>query len=141
MRRVQLELRACKDKLAEIPQDFFDNLLDLKLKHKLYNSAANAARLYGLPKIHKENIPLQPIYSSINVPRYSLSKHIGSFFKCATSKDYNIKNSIELKNRLKKIELEEDDTLISLDVVSLFTNIPIYLAIKTEKVCPSTEIY
>ena len=24
--RIQLELRACKDKLAEIPQDFFDNL-------------------------------------------------------------------------------------------------------------------
>ena len=28
MRRIQLELRACKDKLAEIPQDFFDNLID-----------------------------------------------------------------------------------------------------------------
>ena len=26
MRRIQLELRACKDKLAEIPQDFFDSL-------------------------------------------------------------------------------------------------------------------
>ena len=24
MRRIQLELRACKDKLKEIPQDFFD---------------------------------------------------------------------------------------------------------------------
>ena len=33
-------------------------------------------------------------------------------------------------NRLEKIELEEDETFISLDVVSLFTNIPIYLAIK-----------
>ena len=27
MRRIQLELRACKDKLAEMPQDFFDNLI------------------------------------------------------------------------------------------------------------------
>ena len=27
MRRIQLELRACKAKLAEIPQDFFDNLI------------------------------------------------------------------------------------------------------------------
>ena len=26
MRRIQLELRACKDKLAEIPQDFSDNI-------------------------------------------------------------------------------------------------------------------
>ena len=30
MRRIQLELRACKDKLAEIPQDFFDNLIFTK---------------------------------------------------------------------------------------------------------------
>ena len=27
MRRIQLELRARKDKLTEIPQDFFDNLI------------------------------------------------------------------------------------------------------------------
>ena len=44
MRRIQLELRACKDKLAEIPQDFFDisylnvytsSEMDYNLKHYL----------------------------------------------------------------------------------------------------------
>ena len=33
---IQLELRACKDKLAEIPQDFFDNLLLLYVKAHVY---------------------------------------------------------------------------------------------------------
>ena len=36
----------------------------------------NAPRLYGLPKIVKENTLLRPISSSINVPCYSLAKHI-----------------------------------------------------------------
>ena len=35
-----------------------------------------------------------------------------------------------LESRLQNITIDEDDTLISLDVISLFTNIPIYLAIK-----------
>ena len=35
MQRIQLDLRACKDKLAELPQDFFDNLLYEKIKIKI----------------------------------------------------------------------------------------------------------
>ena len=35
--------------------------IDLKLKHKLNSSAANAPRLYGLPKIHNNDIPVRPI--------------------------------------------------------------------------------
>ena len=40
-----------------------------------------------------------------------------------------------LESRLQNITIDEDDTLLSVDEISLFTNIPIYLAIKniTEK--------
>ena len=106
------------------------NQIDSKQKYKLHCSAANAPRLYGLPKIHKKDVPLRPISSSTNVPCYQLSKHIGNILQNIISNEYNIKNSTELKNRLDKITLDDDDILISLDVVSLFTNIPIYLAIK-----------
>jgi len=34
-------------------------------------------RLYGLPKIHKEVVPLRPIVSNIGAPTYQLSKHQG----------------------------------------------------------------
>lgn len=98
-------------------------------KNKLTSNAATAPRLYGLPKIHKPNIPLRPISSSIEVPCYKLSKHIGGILRNIILDKYNIKNSLELKEKLEVVSLDENEILISLDVVSLFTNIPINLAI------------
>ncbi|XP_075163076.1 uncharacterized protein LOC142235701 [Haematobia irritans] len=99
-------------------------------KFQLTSNSATAPRLYGLPKIHKPNMPLRPIASSFEVPCYNLSKYIGTILKNIILEKYNIKNSLELKVKLDNIYLDEDDILISLDVVSLFTNIPIHLAIK-----------
>ena len=36
-------------------------------------SEALPPRLYGLPKIHKEDVPLRPIVSAIGSPTYNLS--------------------------------------------------------------------
>lgn len=43
----------------------------------------------------------------------------------------NIKNSFQLVKKLKSVQLEENYVLISLGVISLFTNIPIELAISS----------
>lgn len=107
------------------------NFIDLWKKLKLTCSAAAAPRLYGLPKIHKQGLPLRPISSSMNVPCYQLSKLVGEILKCIISDEYNINNAFQLKERLQKQHLEEDDILVSFDVISLFTNIPTYLAKKT----------
>lgn len=93
------------------------------------SDSATAPRLYGLPKIHKPEVPLRPISSSIGVPCYNLSKFIGDILKNIVVKEYNIKNSLELKEKIDNMTLDDDEILISLDVVSLFTNIPIHLAI------------
>lgn len=98
-------------------------------KMRLTSDAATAPRLYGLPKIHKPDVPLRPISSSVEVPCYNLSKYIGNILKNIILEKYNIKNSLELKSKLGEVVLDEDDILISLDVVSLFTNIPTHLAI------------
>lgn len=45
--------------------------------------------------------------------------------------NYYIKDSFDLKNQLKNITIPDKHILISLDVVSLYTNIPIELAIST----------
>lgn len=113
-----------------ISQLYRDKYMDNWQKHRLTCSAATAPRIYGLPKIHKCGIPLRPIVSSIQVPCYQLSKHIGLILKNIISNKYNVKNSLELKKQLKDITLDENDTLVSFDVVSLFTNVPVYTAIK-----------
>ncbi|XP_017478561.1 PREDICTED: uncharacterized protein LOC108368252 [Rhagoletis zephyria] len=104
--------------------------INIKEKKQLTCTAATAPRLYGLPKIHKPNLPLRPIASSVSVPCYGLSKFIGKFLGDLTSEEYNIRNSLRLKERLEKVRICEEDLLVSFDVVSLFTNIPTYLAIK-----------
>ncbi|XP_065369064.1 uncharacterized protein LOC135961492 [Calliphora vicina] len=92
--------------------------------------AAAAPELYGLPKIHKDGIPLRPISASMKLPCYSLSKYIGTILRNIVSPKYNIQNSVELKRKLESVSLENDDIMVSFDVVSLFTNIPIHLAIR-----------
>ncbi|XP_067625259.1 uncharacterized protein [Eurosta solidaginis] len=46
--------------------------LDAKQKFQLTSAAANAPRLYGLPKIHKPHAPFRPICSSINKILYPM---------------------------------------------------------------------
>lgn len=110
---------------------FKKNYIDIGQKYKLNCNAATAPRLYGLPKIHKENLPLRPISASTNVPCYNMSKHIGYILKNIISSTHNIKNAQELKCDMEKLTIDEDELLVSFDVVSLFTNIPVNTAITT----------
>lgn len=114
-----------------IVTDLFKNEhINAREKHFLLSSAANAPRIYGLPKVHKQNVPLRPIVSSFNIPCYHLSKHIGHILQHLISTSYNIKNSMQLKQSMKNINLGDDEIIVSFDVISLFTNIPIQTAIR-----------
>ena len=93
-----------------------------------YNS--NTPRLYALPKIHKDNIPLRPIISSINTISSDISKKLANILTILRTIDkFEIKNTIEIKQRLNTIIANETDILVSFDIISLFTNIPTNLAI------------
>ncbi|XP_073814099.1 uncharacterized protein [Musca autumnalis] len=107
-----------------------ENHISKTEKFRLMCNAAEAPELYGLPKIHKKDLPLRPISSSTQVPCYNLSRYIGKILRHIISPHLNVKNSMQLKEKLNDISLDEDDILVAFDVVSLFTNIPIHLAIK-----------
>lgn len=91
-------------------------------------------KIYGLPKLHKDNIPLRPIVSCIQSPFSLLSKFLKNILNNITGKnEYYIKDSFHFKEKLKNIKIPNNYLLISLDVVSLYTNIPIALATKIIK--------
>lgn len=86
-------------------------------------------KLYGLPKIHKPNLPLRPIVSSTRSPTSVLSKWLVSICKPLLSTQISyIKNSSNLVEKLKKVEISSNSLLSSFDIVSMYTNIDVEAA-------------
>ncbi|XP_011861944.1 PREDICTED: uncharacterized protein LOC105558715, partial [Vollenhovia emeryi] len=117
------------------------NLPPLTTKY-LTPSDSSAPRLYGLPKIHKESVPLRPIVSNIRGPTYQLARYLTKPLQKLTGlNDSHNRNSMDFVNKITKIKTEPNDILVSFDVVSLFTNVPVQDTldiIRTSKEIPST---
>ena len=88
-----------------------------------------APRLYGLPKVHKKDFPMRPIISFINSPLYNLSKYLSKLLSPLVGKTkFTVKNSYQFVDLLKDVNVESNECMVSFDVVSLFTKIPVNLA-------------
>ncbi|XP_055853213.1 uncharacterized protein LOC129916968 [Episyrphus balteatus] len=110
---------------------FTNNFINEYEKKNMTTYTANSPKIYGLPKIHKQNMPLRPICSSMNVPCYQLSKYLVKILNNITvNSKYNVKNASSFISTVSPVVLEQDHVLVSFDVVSLFTNIPIQLALE-----------
>ena len=85
------------------------------------------ANFYLLPKIHKGKLPLpgRPIVSANECPTERISQFVDHFIQpiVPTLKSY-IKDSGHFLNILNDIEPKGDIILCTLDVTSLYTNIP-----------------
>jgi hypothetical protein len=93
---------------------------------KLILHTSTPPRLYGLPKIHKEGVPLRPIVNCIASPTYSLAKYLkGLLSPLVGYSPSHIRNSEDFIHKLNTIYLQESDSLVSFDVVSLFTRVPL----------------
>ncbi|XP_067643904.1 uncharacterized protein [Eurosta solidaginis] len=116
----------------EIVQKMFNiGSIDLKEKNFLTCKNANPPRIYGLPKIHKDDIPLRPICSSIDAPSYNLCKYVVQIFKnLNTSSKYNFKHSSAFKDKIKGTYIYDHESVGSFGVVSLFPSIPVDVAIE-----------
>ena len=83
--------------------------------------------LYGLVKTHKENNPMRPIISTVGSISYKLSKYITKLLSplLGTISGSHIYNSQDLVDKLNTITFCPTDSLVSFDVCSLFTKVPI----------------
>ena len=69
------------------------------------------------------NLPLWAILSAIKTPSYDIAKHLVPLLEPITTNKFTIKNSFEFAKEF--IEKNSGLFKVSLDVESLFTNIPL----------------
>ena len=111
------------DPTGRTERDLNQRLLLLKKSNKiseemyklLGSSDGLAPRLYGLPKIHKEGVPLQPIVSFVNSPTYNVSRYLARVLSPVVGN--TVKNSQHFAEFIRGQTLDADQMLVSFDVV------------------------
>lgn len=112
----QISTRSVKNLSASVPYIDTDKLIQINPKFP---------HVFGLHMTHKTDVPLQPVVSFHGAFGYKLSKFlaklaqlVGSFSKA------HINSSATFIDKSKSVNLR-DSKMLSFDVFSLFTKVPI----------------
>ena len=98
---------------------------------RLYPTGAGSPKYYGLPKIHKQGVPLRPIVSSRGSATYETAKELAKILKPLVGKSpHHVQNNQDFLDSIKGIKIKPEECIMSYDVSALFTSIPIEPAIK-----------
>ena len=91
----------------------------------LLSSGTNPGKLYGLVKVHNNGNPIRPVVSMINSPEYKLAKFLDFLIKSYMPDAKMIQSMDEFLDKIENFRFNPNQMLVSFDVVSLFTNVPL----------------
>ena len=106
-----------------------ENKIDKKLRDRVRSVGSNAPRLYGLAKTHKEDVPLRPVLSMVGSSYYALSAQVAKWLSVLPESRINVSTE-QIVKEIKNLKMAENEILISFDVSSLYTNVPVDESIK-----------
>ena len=104
--------------------------MDSKLRTAIMPSDTRFPEWYGLPKDHKQNLPLRPVVSACDSPTTALSivleRILNQLLQFAPA---HLKNTTECLSNIKQVYpnlcAPEGTILVTMDVVGLYPSIPI----------------
>ena len=76
-------------------------------------------------KVHKDGYPLRPVVSMIGTAEYELAKYLDDLIRPNIPTKFMVNSNTQFLDELKKVELCPTDCMVSFDVKSLFTNVPL----------------
>ncbi|XP_064098125.1 uncharacterized protein LOC135209357 [Macrobrachium nipponense] len=100
-----------------------NGIIDERMYQSLFVTGSSYGIMYGLPKVHKTDVPIRPILSSNNTANYNLAKFLVPILEPLAKGPYTLTCSADFKDEI--IKQDSDLFMVSLDVESLFTNVPV----------------
>ena len=99
----------------------------------IYPTSSRPGRFYATAKRHKldessrdvEQLPVRPIISNIGTATYQTSKYLAKLLAPLTKSKYTINSTTDFITFTQNLKLDKDHDLVSFDVSSLFTNVPL----------------
>ena len=104
--------------------------IDDALYKKLKPMGSQPPRLYGLAKVHKNNIPMRPVLSMPGSVYHKIAEQVAEWLETVPECKIN-SSTKEVCDKISKVKLENDEELVSFDVSSLYTNVPLIESIET----------
>ena len=101
---------------------------------KIYPSGSNPGKFYGTAKVHKlkpdeqdkiGKLPLRPIISNIGTATHKTAQYLCRLLAPLGTSKYTAKNTKEFVEKARRLQIPDGYQMISFDVVSLFTNVPL----------------
>ena len=117
-----------------------NKLIDQQQYLKLKPTDSQPPRFYDLYKIHKDGIPLRPIVSNTATPLYEVTKYVAEMLKqYGKQKQLDINNSESFPTFIRQQTIEPDEIMVSFNVTSLYTTIPIDQALLVKEDLPEHD--
>ena len=88
-------------------------------------SPSGLAHLYGLSKTLKEQLAMRPILSATDTYNYPLAKWLDEKLKPLSLNQYTVADIFDFTNEIHELKINKGEIVVSYDVSSLFTNVPL----------------
>ena len=103
--------------------------IDDELLNKLKPIGSQPPRLHGLAKVHKNGVPVRPVLSMPGSPYHKIAQEVADWLSIVPEAQIN-SSSKKVCDNISTVNLDEDEVVISFDVSSLYTNVPVQESIQ-----------
>ena len=100
-------------------------VLPKPIADSLRPKGSRLAHLYGLPMTHKERLAMRPILSATQTYNYALAKWLEDKLKPLSYNQYTVSDTFQFVDEIQGLKINNGELLVSYDVTSLFTNVPL----------------
>lgn len=113
-------------RLNKVLLTFFKcNKIDKLTYNNLRAVGSYPGKLYGLPKTHKSGVPVRPILSAVTCHNYKLAKFLVPLLTPIAYSEHTVSDVFQFAKEMQQRTDMSHTLLVSLDIESLFTNVPV----------------